>query len=108
MSSLRPNLAARHGQRVTVTATFIRYGLRPTPHGQRLTALLHDLHTPDGVPLAAYVWCREASAFAGVRPGHLVTVTATVYRYRSSRGVTNYSIRDVIVIGNQSIKKGKQ
>jgi len=94
---MRHALKPHTGKRITVHAHFTRYGLRGRRRRQRLTALLSDVQTPDGQPLADHLWLKAARPLniAGIRPGAHISLTGRVVAYNTRTGSTNYNIVDV-------------
>ena len=85
---MREALAALNGQRMTFTATFDRFGLRPHFGDIYLqTVLLQDVTTADGTPAASHVWlpCGERLGALDLHHGDKLTFQARVTPYHKGQ-----------------------
>lgn len=95
------NLSAHDNERIAVTATLRRYGLRAYRDNGKLrkqtTALLEDIASDNGIPLASHCWIRDTRPLRvpGVRPGRRVRLSARVIAYQNRYGATSYTLTDV-------------
>jgi len=95
---MREALAARAGTRATYTATFVRFGLKPSPRGQPKTTLLFiNVVDAQGASVTDHLWFKLSAAFArlGLRENDVVNFKARSMSYekgyQGDRNETDFS-----------------
>lgn len=88
----RQALAARLGDRITVTAAFQRYGKRPHPvRGMSISLCFEDIRDMKGALLTDHLWIRGNLHWKklDLQPGDVVQFDAVVIQYERAWIGTN-------------------